>query len=127
MYVHTYCTWQLTTHTHTTHTHTHTTHTHTHTHIHTYTHTHTQRCSSHLKCLCFSLSFTGSSPVLSRTTVFRSVFQRLTLECLSSTSSGRFSIFGCPATAQSVKCHVTAQVSALYRRTDITNVHSICS
>ena len=76
-----------------------------------------QRCPSHCKRLCLSWSSTSSSPVLSRTTVFRSMFQRLTPRISLKHLIWKVYNFR-------VFCCVTAQVSAPYRRADITNVRN---
>ena len=74
-----------------------------------------QICPSHCRRLCFSLSSTGSSPVLSRIPVFRSMFQRVTPR--TSLNHLIWNVF-----SFRMSCWVTGQVSALYKRTDITKV-----
>ena len=59
---------------------------------------------SHFKCLCPNWSLKGSSPVLFRITVFRSMFQWVTPR---SFSFGRLLVFGCPAVYYSVLLHTT--------------------
>ena len=69
------------------------------------------------KRLCLSWSSTGSTTVLLRTTVFCSMFQRLTPRM--SLKHLIWQVFNFR-----VSCCVIAQVSAQYRRADITNVRN---
>ena len=78
-----------------------------------------QAFSSHCRRLCLSWSSTGSSPVLSRISVFRSMFQQVTLR--TSLKHLIWNVF-----SFRMSCLVTGQVSAPYKRTDITKVRKAC-
>ena len=77
-----------------------------------------QICPSHCRCLCRNWSSTGSSLALSRITVFQSMSQRMTPRM--SLKHYIWNVFNFW-----ISCCVTAQVSAPYKRTDMTRVQKV--